>query len=522
MDADRNDGGPDGLSADPGEHADELVRKAFQYSNDAIFVIDIEADEIRDVNRRTCRLLGYDREALVGSSPETIHPDEVTAFRSFVASVMEEGGGYTDELTCLTKSGRRIPAEISASTITVEGRPHLLAFVHDTAERDRHREGIAALARASRRIQRAGSTGGIAESTVDIAEAVLDHGLSGVWLYDADRDVLVPEQVTESARELLADFGLDLEALVFEPGSIEMDVFERGEPTVVEDYGSVENPGVPGHALGTVFITPLGKHGVLNIANAAVREVSETERDLIEILAGHATAALDRTQRERELSARNDELILLNRIVRHDIRNDMMISAGWLEQIRDDVDPAIRDRLDTVIESVEHTVELTEIVGDVIEIMTETGDFDLSAVDLVHAVESEVERCREAHAGAAIEFEAGTDRLPVRANAMVSSVVRNLINNAIQHNDKADPEVEVTVEADGDGAVLRVADNGPGIAEERKAALFEHDHQGLDSEGLGLGLYLVATLVDAYGGEVSVSDNDPHGTVFEVRFERAG
>jgi len=60
-----------------------------------------------------------------------------------------------------------------------------------------------------------------------------------------------------------------------------------------------------------------------------------------------------------------------------------------------------------------------------------------------------------------------------------------------------------------------------GIADARKADLFEHQHRGLDSEGLGLGPSLVSTLVDAYGGDISVVDNDPRGTAFEVRFRRA-
>ena len=99
---------------------------------------------------------------------------------------------------------------------------------------------------------------------------------------------------------------------------------------------------------------------------------------------------------------------------------------------------------------------------------------------------------------------------------MLASVFRNLLTNAVQHNDEDVPEVTVAATTDGERVTVRVADNGPGIAEERKDTIFNQGETGLDSAGTGLGLYLVETLVNRYGGTVSVEDNDPTGTVFVV------
>lgn len=95
------------------------------------------------------------------------------------------------------------------------------------------------------------------------------------------------------------------------------------------------------------------------------------------------------------------------------------------------------------------------------------------------------------------------------------------ITNAIQHNDKEVPEVTVSATTDDETVLIRVADNGPGISDARKSETFKQGKIGLNSEGTGLGLYLVETLVNRYGGDVQVEDNDPEGTVFVVRLRIA-
>jgi signal transduction histidine kinase len=104
---------------------------------------------------------------------------------------------------------------------------------------------------------------------------------------------------------------------------------------------------------------------------------------------------------------------------------------------------------------------------------------------------------------------------------MLPSVFRNLLNNAVMHNDKDTPKVRISLDAAPDTIQVGVADNGPGVPDDRREEVFGRGQMGLESPGSGIGLYLVDTLVDMFGGAVRIDDNEPEGSVFRVELPRA-
>jgi PAS domain S-box-containing protein len=113
----------------------ELYQRIFDYSNDAIIVSDPGIDRILDANPSAEALLGYPRDEMIGSRISAIHPFDFGELGQFADSVIANGSGWTDELICVGRDGREIPAEISASAIYISGRPCLLAMVRDIRER---------------------------------------------------------------------------------------------------------------------------------------------------------------------------------------------------------------------------------------------------------------------------------------------------------------------------------------------------------------------------------------------------
>lgn len=127
--------------------AQDHFRLIFTHSQDAILLLDVERDLIAEANPRAAELLGYERDELVGTSVSTIHPDEMVRLRRFAAAVAQKGSGWTDALSCTTKSSGKLPAEISASAVEVDGRRLVLAMVRDVTVRQRIEESRARLVR---------------------------------------------------------------------------------------------------------------------------------------------------------------------------------------------------------------------------------------------------------------------------------------------------------------------------------------------------------------------------------------
>ncbi len=101
-------------------------------------------------------------------------------------------------------------------------------------------------------------------------------------------------------------------------------------------------------------------------------------------------------------------------------------------------------------------------------------------------------------------------------------VVVNLLSNAIKYAPGS--SLEVSLKQEGDKAILKVKDEGPGIPKEKLMSVFERFKRGSNSEhvsGLGLGLYIAKQIMDAHRGAIAVESNLGKGTMFIVSFPAA-
>ncbi len=222
----------------------------------------------------------------------------------------------------------------------------------------------------------------------------------------------------------------------------------------------------------------------------------------------------------RRVERMNESLLLLNRIVRHDVRNDMAVVQGWSEELRGYVDGEGEEILDRVIDTTRHAIRLTESARDYVEVLTEGGSTELEAVSLKPVLEDELERCRSMYGDASIESAEIPD-VDVRGNALLSSVFNNVVGNAVEHNDTDRPNVDVHVEVEDDFVRVEVSDDGPGVPEERRDDVFGRGLEGLDAPAAGLGLHLVDRVVRGYGGDVWIEGNEPRGAVFVLKLPLA-
>lgn len=225
-----------------------------------------------------------------------------------------------------------------------------------------------------------------------------------------------------------------------------------------------------------------------------------------------------RRRYERKLKETNEKLETLNSVLRHDVKNDVSIIKGWVDHLVDKVDEDndIHETLVEVQAAVEHILEITESVRTYAESVVGDGDIETRSISVREPIASEVESRRRAFENAEIRVDGEIPDVHVAGSQLLTTIVRNLINNAIQHNDKETPEVDVRVIEHKDTVSVEIADNGPGISKGERRRLFKRGEKGDNSDGTGIGLHIVKETVKAYGGKIRLRDNEPTGTVFEI------
>ena len=164
-------------------------------------------------------------------------------------------------------------------------------------------------------------------------------------------------------------------------------------------------------------------------------------------------------------------------------------------------------------------VNLTENLLSITRIENGTMHLRMNAElidDVFREAISHVDRKASEHK---ISVELADDLLMAKMDVrLIVQVMINIINNAIKYTPEGSC-ICLSAQKQNNMVQIRIADDGPGISDEAKLHLFDMfytaDIGKADSRrGLGLGLSLCKSIVDAHGGEISVSDNQPHGAVF--------
>ncbi len=223
---------------------------------------------------------------------------------------------------------------------------------------------------------------------------------------------------------------------------------------------------------------------------------------------------------EHQLKEQRDDLSVLNEMVRHDIRNDLQVALTSLELL--EAQNGDQAQIRTALESIRQAVQLTNTARDVAEVMLDT-ESNHEPVEIAPILERALQECQSSHPDAELSLDGTLPQVRVRANDLLESVFRNLLTNAVRHNDATVPTVAVTATVQGDEVVVTVSDNGPGISEDARPLLFERGWKGETSSGTGIGLYIASKLVRSYGGDISLATDDgPHesgldGATFLVR-----
>jgi PAS domain S-box-containing protein len=347
------------------------------------------------------------------------------------------------------------------------------------------------------------------EQQRSLLEAVSEASLDGKMVVDENQDIIlyndrftdmweIPPSVMQSNSEMEAlDYVLDdlerpeefletVEYLYDHPGETSRDIIELEDGRVFDRYSdSVEGPD--GSYYGRVW---------------SFRDITE------------------RKERERQLRESNKRLEQFAYVASHDLQEPLRTVSNYTELIaeeyQDDLDDEAERLVEVVVTASQRMQSMINGLLDYSRVTTRGDEFEpVDTGDVLEGVLTDVDLMLEENDGT-VRF----DDLPVveADGDQLQQVFQNLITNALEHSDEGPLTIEVRATEQDDSYRFEVADDGPGIAENRQEKIFrifksETQYQ-TSSQAKGIGLAVCDNIVQRHGGEIWVESEPGHGSTF--------
>lgn len=222
---------------------------------------------------------------------------------------------------------------------------------------------------------------------------------------------------------------------------------------------------------------------------------------------GFVAVLRDVTEREE----RTRQLRVVDRVLRHNLRNDLTVINLEAERISAAASGTVAEAAETVQNHADGLLTTSDKSRTITETLSEEPDRrQVDVVEMLRTIRNEID-----DTGAEIAIDAPS-AVAVSSTTDLREAVDELVTNAIVHNDRTTPSIGLSVEVTDEHIYIRVADDGPGIPDMDRDVL----ESGRTIEdlyhGSGLGLWLVHWIVRRSGGSVIVRDRQPRGSVVEI------
>ncbi|MBB6646242.1 PAS domain S-box protein [Halobellus ruber] len=439
-------------------------------SDDVITVVDPDGT-VTYASGSATRVLGYDPDDLVGENLfDYLHPDSRDrAMEAFFAGVDDPGGSFQAE--CRFRSGdggwRNVEGQCR-NMLDDDAIGGMLLYLRDVTERTER----------ARRF-----------------ESIFNQTFQFTGLLDPDGTVL---EVNDAALEF---GGIDRDAIV---GTRLGDAQWWAHSEAVRD-NVVDAIDRAADGEFVRYETEVrGADGLATI-DFSLKPVTDEDDD-VSLLVAEGRDITSREQYRRHLE-------VMQRVVRHNMRNDLTKVRGWAQLLAEEDSADERaEKLETIEGIVDKWVAMSEKMRKISQLLRGQRTHSRTA-ECETVVRDAVESVRDGYDGGTVRTEAEADG-SVQVPTTVGNAVRELVENALQAGDDATVAVELA-RPDEDWIEVRVRDDGPGMPEMESEVLETGEETPL-AHGLGLGLWLVRMVVTQAGGTVSVESSDG-GTEVRLR-----
>ncbi len=491
----------------------ETYRRLLDSSFDGMILLS--GTKIIYANSSEAKLLGYDSASeLIGLDITIPLPEDEKELVRQRTLRRQRGDSQPDryELRLLRKDGGIVETETATTMIEYEGKPAVLSVTRDISDRKRYQTRLVQLHGSGKRFAGASTRDEIWDAAIETVSHILGFDFVGIGVIEAN----TVKFVRSVGAELPKDWSLGLS----KPGIISRAI-ELGVPQLVRDTSLDPDyfcgPGFERRSSELAIPIIVDGHpvAVLNIEGDRPSMFTEADVNLIQILVGQVSSALDRLThfeeeiRRRETSQRErlEGIERMSGMVRHDLRGPLQTiqSASYMLRRRPERVEELTRRID---EGVDYAVRILEDL----RVMTKPGALNRVSTDLGELIEKSID-------GAVIPATVSVVRDLASIGLEVDQYrIRRVVDNLIRNAVEAMPDggtLTLRVEAADGSALLTVRDTGRGISDEVARNLFTPFYTTKPT-GTGLGLAICRQVVEAHGGRITFESKVREGTMFTV------
>jgi signal transduction histidine kinase len=330
---------------------------------------------------------------------------------------------------------------------------------------------------------------------------------------------------------------------VLEKGSLLGRLVTSRLPTHIPDLTALEGDhrddywiAIVNAGLRTALFVPLLKDneivGTITLARKQVQPFTDKQISLFRDFAAQATIALESTRRERQYREMQSELAHANRVatmgqltasIAHEIqqpiaaaRNNARAALNFLDKSPPDV-AEVREALTCIVSDTDRAGDVVDRIGSFIKkAPPRKEDVDLNAAILEVAA---LTRSEAVKTGVTVGTQLAGDSPPIQGDRVqLQQVMLNLIVNAIQSMsgvEDGNRELRIsTARIEPEGVCVAVQDTGHGLRPESLPRLFEPFYT-TKPDGMGMGLSICRTIIEAHGGRLWATRCEPRGALFQ-------
>lgn len=263
------------------------------------------------------------------------------------------------------------------------------------------------------------------------------------------------------------------------------------------------------------------------VVNGIVGYFKEVKSKLTIELQAKNRAEKELLETQDKLRAKTEEVIHFTRAVSHDLKNPVtglegLFSILKVDEYYDMFDPEMQDVLDSAYHSVDYMKNLLNDLSEVAQLESKVKKLKFEKINLKDLVDNVLIGMKIQVDNVGIEIDTEHANINILGDRYgFTQIVANLAGNAIKYcgNGVEKPELKISGRFGKDKLYINFEDNGPGIPEDQAVTIFDKFRRGKNTkktEGSGLGLFLVKSMVEAHEGEISVTTNNGRGANFTI------